>query len=119
MHALDLDALRKPEIRFWTARCREELAGCAALKELDPCHAEIKSMRTTAAHRGKGVATKLLHHLIAEARTCQYSSLSLETGSMTAFQAARTFYEKSGFVYCAPFADYVRDPNSVFMTLKI
>ena len=55
VHALDLSALRRPEITFWTAWSHSELLGCGALKELAPSHGEVKSMRTAMAHRGKGV----------------------------------------------------------------
>ena len=44
IHALDLDKLRKPEITFWTLWENGELLGCGAIKELDPTHAELKSM---------------------------------------------------------------------------
>ncbi len=45
VHALDLSKLRKPEITFWSAWVGSDLVGCGALKELEPGHAEIKSMR--------------------------------------------------------------------------
>ena len=116
VHALDLAALRKPEITFWTAREGDELLGCGALKELDASHAEIKSMRTSMSHRRKGVARAILVHIIDEARRRSYRRLSLETGSHGPFEAARSLYESFGFAYCDPFADYVEDPYSVFMT---
>jgi putative acetyltransferase len=116
VHALDLTALQKPDITFWTAWSGAGLLGCGALKELTPVHGEIKSMRTGSAHRRKGVARALLQHIIAEARTRSYARLSLETGSMSAFEPARSLYESFGFTYCLPFADYTEDPNSVFMT---
>lgn len=119
MHALDLEALRQPEITFWSVWDGEELAGCGALKELDGRQAEIKSMRTAAAHLRKGVASCLLRHIIEEARRRQYRRLSLETGAGDAFVPARTLYAKFGFKPCGPFADYVDDPNSVFMTLPL
>jgi putative acetyltransferase len=53
VHALDLDALRQPDITFWTVWSDGQLLGCGALKELDPTHGEIKSMRTAQAHRRK------------------------------------------------------------------
>jgi putative acetyltransferase len=119
VHALDLAALRKPDISFWTMWDAGALVGCGALKELDPLHAEIKSMRTAAAHRRKGVARALLVHIMDEAQRRAYSRLSLETGSMPAFEPARRLYRNFGFRYCGPFADYVEDPNSVFMTREI
>jgi putative acetyltransferase len=119
VHALDLEALRKPDITFWTAWSGEELLGCGALKELDPRHGEIKSMRTAAAHRRQGVARAILRHIIEEAKRRAYGRLSLETGSMKAFEPAQRLYASFGFTYCAPFGDYVEDPNSVFMSISL
>jgi len=116
MHALDVDALRAPDITFWTAWSGSSLLGCGALKELSPAHGEIKSMRTASAHRRQGVARAMLTHIIAEATKRRYHRLSLETGSMQAFEPAQKLYESFGFTYCPPFGDYVEDPNSVFMT---
>lgn len=118
-HALDLQALKHSSITFWCAWEKNELLGCAAIKELNHRHGEIKSMRTTEAARNLGVASKLLKHLIAEARSREYERLSLETGSQAFFHPARRLYENHGFSYCDPFADYIPDPNSCFMTLEI
>ncbi len=115
-HALDVSGLRRSDVTFWSAWDDDRLAGCGALKELDGAHAEIKSMRTASAHLRKGVASKILEHLIAEARHRGYRQLSLETGSMDYFEPARKLYASFGFVPCAPFGSYVEDPNSVFMT---
>ena len=119
VHALDLDALRRPGITFWTVWAGGELLGCGALKELDRGHGEVKSMRTASAHRRKGVARAMLDHIIAEARDRSYARLSLETGSISAFEPAQRLYEDFGFARCTPFADYRDDPNSVFMTLAL
>lgn len=119
VHALDIEALRKPDITFWTAWENEELLGCGALKELDSQHGEIKSMRTSSQHLRKGVATKMLTHILEEASRRRYRRLSLETGSMEAFAPARQLYAKFGFTYCEPFAAYVEDPYSVFMTREL
>lgn len=119
IHALDIDALRQPEITFWTAWEGAQLLGCGALKELDAGHAEIKSMRTATSHLRKGVARKMLAHIVDEAQRRVYRRLSLETGSANAFAPARKLYESFGFSYCGPFATYVEDPYSVFMTRKL
>src|SRR5262249_46312097 len=119
IHALNLDGLRKPEITFWTAWDDGELLGCVALKELDPHHGEIKSMRTSRSHRKAGVATSLLNHIVEQARLRSYKRLSLETGSVGAFEPARRLYLSFGFGYCGPFADYVKDRYSVFMTREL
>lgn len=119
IHALNLEQLQKPEITFWSAWEGNELTGCGALKELDRHHGEVKSMRTAQAHMRKGVAKKMLQYIIEEAKRRGYARLSLETGSMEAFEPARKLYASFGFKYCKPFADYVEDPNSVFMTLEL
>ncbi len=116
VHALDINALRSPEITFWTAWDGASLLGCGALKELDATHAELKSMRTASAHLKQGVAQAVLSHILGQARGRSYQRLSLETGSMEAFAPARNLYAKNGFTYCGPFADYALDPYSVFMT---
>ena len=119
IHALNLDQLRKPEITLWSAWKGKELLGCGALKELGDQHGEIKSMRTYSSHLRKGVAKRLLEHIIEEAKQRGYHRLSLETGSMDAFIPARTLYASFGFQYCQPFSEYIEDPNSVFMTMEL
>lgn len=116
IHALDLEGLRAPEIMFWTGWDGDELLGCGALKELDGGHGEIKSMRTAGGHLRQGVASTMLRHIIEEAERRAYGRLSLETGSMDAFEAARRLYAGFGFEYCTPFREYGEDVNSVFMT---
>ena len=119
VHALDLDKLRQPGITFWSAWDGPLLIGCGALKELDANHAEVKSMRTPSAHRRRGAGRAILSHLIQEARSRGYERLSLETGTVDAFIPAHRLYQSFGFSFCGPFAGYVEDPNSVFMTLQL
>lgn len=120
VHALDLDQLRRPGIRFWTmwdtSGDRDELLGTGALKRLDAAHAEVKSMRTAATRRQQGLGATMLQHLMAEARASGITRLSLETGSQDFFAPARALYERHGFVPCEPFGDYRPDPNSAFYT---
>ena len=119
VHALDLEALRSPDITFWAAWEGDELLGCGALKELDSRSGEVKSMRTAKAHRRRGVASKILEHIIKEALRRAYDCLNLETGAFPEFAPARTLYIRYGFEYREPFAQYVDDPNSVFMMKKL
>ncbi len=122
VHALDLDALRHPNVRFWTLWRNKAgvsdstLAGCGALQRIDAHHGEIKSMRTASGHERQGVATALLRHLLEDARAEGLTRLSLETGSTTHFAAARALYTAHGFTECGPFAGYNVDPHSTFMT---
>lgn len=119
VHALDHSALSEPGVTFWTARDGEQLLSCGALQQMDPFHAEIKSMRTTPAARGRGVATLLLERIVAEARHRGYKCLYLETGSHEFFAPARRLYARQGFTQCPPFGSYVPDPHSVFMLLEL
>lgn len=120
VHALDLDALRQPEITFWTIWSEDAaLMGCGALKSHGNGHAEIKSMRTAEAHRGKGVGQAMLDHILVEARKRSYTRLSLETGPAPGFASALRLYTRFGFTECGPFADYAEDPYSVFMTMAL
>lgn len=118
-HALDLSGLRGPDITFWCIWDGLELAGFGALKHLTKSHAEVKSMRTAAAHLRRGVGSMMLQHLIREAIARGYSRLSLETGSMNFFEPARRLYASFGFEPCAPFDGYKPDPNSVFMAKQL
>lgn len=116
VHALDIDALRAAGITFWSAWDGGELLGCGALRELDAASGEVKSMRTVAAHRGQGIGSKILEHIVAEAGRRGYGCLKLETGALPEFAPARALYSRYGFEPCGPFAEYRDDPNSVFMT---
>lgn len=118
-HALDLNQLRQPDITFWTAWTVQGLAGCGALKEIDSTHGEVKSMRTARTHLRQGVATRILQHIIGEAKWRGYRRLSLETGSMAYFEPARRLYRNAGFRECVAFGGYKPDPNSCFLTMEI
>jgi putative acetyltransferase len=124
VHALDPSALSVPSITFWTAREDGNLLGCGALKLLESppgsaLHGEIKSMRTTTAARGRGVATLMLRHILDDARARNLDCLYLETGTEEYFAPARRLYARHGFTECPPFAQYVPDPNSLFMELRL
>lgn len=119
VHALDLARLRDADMTFWSAWDGDTLLGCAALRQLDGAHGEIKSMRTPSARRRQGAGKALLAHLVAEAQRRQYRRLSLETGAQASFAAAHALYAQAGFVRCGPFGEYVDDPHSVFMTRAI
>lgn len=115
-HALGLRELLAPDVRLWVAFVREEIVGTGAVATVEPAHEEIKSMRTDPRRRGQGIATRLLEHLLKDARGRDIQRISLETGSMEFFAPARALYAKAGFVACPPFGSYTEDPNSVFMT---
>jgi putative acetyltransferase len=119
VHALALDELRAPEVTFWSAWEADEVVGCAALKGLGDDTGEIKSMRTAPAHRRRGIASRLLEHVLEEARSRGYHTVFLETGGTPPFAAARALYERHGFRRCGPFGAYTDDPHSVFMRTRL
>jgi len=119
VHALDVDALREAGVTFWSAWVGDEIAGCAALKEMDRERGELKSMRVADEFLGRGVGRALLEHLVGEARNRGMTSLWLETGSGPAFAPALHLYESAGFVRCGPFDGYRDGPFAVFMMRKI
>lgn len=118
-HALGIDGLTGPGITFWSVREADELLGFGALKEIDALTGEVKSMRTARQHLGKGVGSCVLQHIVNVARRRGYSQLLLETGSAPEYALAYALYEKFGFAFCGPFADYREDPHCRFMMLQL
>ena len=120
VHALDPQALAAPGVVFLAARDDDgALLGCGALKDLGDGDAELKSMRTAAAARGRGVATAVLVALVALARERGERRLLLETGTEPFFEPAVRLYLRHGFVPCGPFADYAEDPHSRYLALAL
>lgn len=119
-HFLDLSGLKTPDVSFWSAWDGDALLGIGALKELDPAHGEIKSMRTAPAALRRGVGAAMLEHILGVARARGYARLSLETGSTPAFEPAIAMYRRFGFAPCGAFGPYpAGDPFSRFLTLAL
>jgi len=89
------------------------------LRELDSEHGELKAMHVRETARGRGIGRALVLGLAEVAQQRGYRRLSLETGTIEAFAAARSLYASVGFTTCAPFGEYVFSPNSVCMTLSL
>jgi putative acetyltransferase len=119
VHALEVEALVDPSVTFFSFRVDGELLGVAALKRLDDEHAEIKSMHTAAAARGRGIARALVDHLVGVARERGHRRVSIETGAGPAFAPARRLYASARFTPCGAFGDYGPSPNSAYMTLNL
>lgn len=116
VHAMPIARLREADVTFYTAWDGTALAACGALKQLDPAHGELKSMRADPAYRGKGAGKAILLYLLDEARRRGYARVSLETGRPDAFLPARRLYTAYGFAECVPFGSYTADPFSICMT---
>lgn len=119
VHALDVDGLVDPAVMFFSFRLHGELLGVAALTQLDERHAELKSMHTAQAARGRGVGRAMVDHLVGVARDRGFRRMSLETGSMPAFAPARALYARAGFRPCGPFGSYRLSPNSTYMSMAL
>jgi putative acetyltransferase len=117
--ALEADELTDPSVTFFSYRAAGELLAVGALKQLDGAHAELKSMHTAQAARGRGIGRAMVDHLLAVAGERGVSRVSLETGNMAEFAPARSLYTKAGFVPCGPFGDYEANETSAFMTLDL
>lgn len=117
--AFDLEGLRAPDVTVWTAWDADAVMGCGALKELDPHHGEVKSMRTADAYLRRGVAAALLDRVIIAAIERGYRRLSLETGSGGPFEPAHALYRRRGFVESGPFGTYVDTTFSCYFTLEL
>ncbi|MBN8501301.1 MAG: GNAT family N-acetyltransferase [Sphingomonadales bacterium] len=119
VHAMPIARLRAADVTFYSAWQGGTLAACGAIKQLDPAHGELKSMRAHPDFRGKGAGKAMLLHLIAVAQQRGYSRISLETGRPAPFLPARRLYESHGFAECPPFGDYVADEFSICLTRKL
>ena len=115
-HVLDIAGLKDPSIKFWSLWEENDLMGSGALKFLDKEHGEFKSIRVSDNFRSKGNGTKVINHLINEAKKLNIKRLSLETGAGDFFLTARKLFKQCGFEICDPFAHYKEDKNSVYLT---
>lgn len=116
IHMMDAAELAVPWISFFVMRDQGVPVGMGAFKRIDDTHAEIKSMHILSEVRGRGLARRMLDHLVEAARAAGFSRLSLETGSQDSFAPARGLYLAAGFSECPPFEGYGEDPFSVFLT---
>ena len=119
---LDLDQKHKSYLdvqhcfdAFWIMLDREEIIGTAALKRMDECRCELKSLYLYERFQGRGLGRKLLETVIEEAARSGYREMYLDTLSTSA--RALTLYEKAGFVRTERYNEnYDAD---IFMVLEL
>jgi len=110
-HALSVEKLFQPNVRFFVVRHAAEAVACGGLGFYDG-YAELKRMYAKPEARGSGIAAALLARLEAEARAAGVKRLTIETGIYQ--HAAMRFYEKAGFVRCNAFGPYATmAPNAI------
>ena len=116
VYALGIERLLDPAISFYSLRVDGQVLAVGAIKELDPHHAELKSMHTASIARRRGYGRAMVEHLLAVARERGFRRVYLETGSAEVFSPARRLYASAGFEPCGPFGDYEESLNLAFMT---
>ena len=79
-HGLPLDAIFKPDIRFFLARSKGAAVGCRGVAFFAD-FAEVKRMYVRDVARGSGAARALLARIEREAREAGFAVLRLETGA--------------------------------------
>ncbi len=115
-HLLPIDALARPNVRFFVARRAGALVGCAALvvdENGAAGEAELKRMYVEPTARGLGIGRRLLHAIEDTARAEGVAVIRFETGIHQA--EALGLYRDAGYRDRGPFGAYTADPNSVFM----
>ena len=112
-HALPIDRLFQPDIRFYVARLDGKAMGCGGVALLGD-YAEVKRMYAREPARGRGIGKALLASLEAEARNAGKSLLRLETGIYQT--AAIALYERWGFRPRGPFGPYAELPPNAIAT---
>ncbi len=106
-----------PHGRLLLAVDDEQLAGCIALRKLEPGVCEMKRLFIRPAYRGKGLGRVLVHSIIEEARGLGYKRMRLDTlpGRM---DQAIALYESIGFVEIGPYCENPVE-DAKFMELNL
>ena len=115
---LDPDEVAPGRGAFLVAYVDGVAAGCGAVRVNEPGTAEIKRMYVLPAHRGRGIAGKILAELEDHARTLGVRQLVLETGARQPESIA--VYSRAGFVEIPLFGEYLNSPlTSLCMGKKL
>lgn len=106
-----------PSGRLYLARVGDDVAGCIALRELEPGVCEMKRLFVREEFRGKQLGRLLIDRLISDARDIGYERMRLDTFPPKMGNAVQ-IYESYGFYQIAP---YYNNPNEgvLFMELKL
>jgi len=106
-----------PDGRLLLAIEEDLLAGCIAMRKLEPGVCEMKRLFLRPAYRGRGLGRVLVESIIDEARKLGYTHMRLDTlpGRM---DQAISLYRSIGFVEIAP---YYENPieGAKFMELNL
>jgi putative acetyltransferase len=106
-----------PSGRLYLARIGDDVAGCIAMRELEPGVCEMKRLFVREDFRGKQIGRMLIDKLLSDARDLGYRRMRLDTFPPKMGNAVR-IYESYGFYQIAP---YYNNPTEgvLFMELKL
>jgi putative acetyltransferase len=126
-HLVDVEALARPEVKFFVGRVDGEGLGCAGimLRAGDDkgggareAYAEVKRIYVSPRARGLGLGGMLMQRLEDAARAEGMGLLRLETGPRQ--PEALALFAAHGFARSGHFGDYpADDPLSIFMEKRL
>ena len=91
-----------PEGRLLLAEYEDQLAGCVAMRALEPGVCEMKRLYLRPQFRGKSLGRALANRIIAEARHIGYQRMRLDTVEPV-MKDAVAMYRKLGFKEISPY----------------
>lgn len=112
-HALDLTSVAAEQVLCAVARDENGIAVACGAVVLNAEYGEIKRMYVKPAHRGQGLAKRMLGMLESAAKKSNCHLLKLESGPYQ--PEALALYAICGYERCGPYGHYRNDPLSVFM----